>query len=741
MAPYEKLTGEKLLSRAKACFKAAADVEQSQREREREDLAFQIADNQWDPEARRYRQGSATAPGRPMLSVSLLSQPMQLIQNQAVAAKLGVEIHPVSEAADDEVAEVMQGLYRRIERDSNAQLARLWALDRAKQCGRGWYRVATQWDEDGDDEFDQEIVIERILDQEAVYIDPAAQKPDFSDAKWALMVTYVPTDEFEELYPGKDVPGNDADFKAWSVTDPEWVRQDGDVKAVLVAEYWWKETDRTPVKKAGRERPRERVRVKRAVVSAKEVLEEADWNGQYIPLIPVIGTELQPFDGQRIWEGMVRKARDAQKFFNFSISTLVERMAMEPKAPFVMAEGQERGHEEEWLLANVRNQPYLTYRPTSHEGNLNPPPARAQVDSSGMSVALMALDQARQFVQSATSVYAPSLGEMPQQQSAQSGRAILALQQQSDAGTSHFLQNLANISMPYEARVIMDLMPAIYDRPGRVVEVLGAEDEPRKVMLNRPYVPDKQGRPQAIMPPQPGMPAMPPPPGAKQYDLRKGKYTVSVSVGKSFQTRLQEGASEIGQILQAAPQLMPIIGPTYFRFRDFPGAKEIGDLLKKMREKQFPGLGDEKDGQGPSAEQMQAQMQWMQGQMQQMQQALQMATMKIETEQAKQQAQMMQAQITAQTTMQKAQLDADTKLRVSAADNETKLALAGMESKLEALLTLLKLEHESKKIEEQADRDDLQIARQQSHDVVMNELGQPPPEKPEPAEAPERSEQ
>lgn len=721
---YEALSDDKLLERAKACFKAAAAAEQRQREREREDLAFQIPENQWDPEARRYRQGTATSPGRPMLSVSLLSQPMALIQNQAVAAKLGVEIHPVSEKADDEIAEVKQGLYRRIERDSNAQLARLWALDRAKQAGRGWYRVSTQWDEDGDDPFDQEIVIERILNQEDVYIDPAAQKQDCSDAMWALVVTWLSVDEFEEKYPGKSKPSGDVEFKTWQTSDPEWVRVDGNVKACLVAEYFWKEKSQETIKKAGRERQREKTRVRRAVLNAREVLEVADWNGQYIPLVPVIGTELQPFDGQRMWEGMVRRARDAQKFFNYSISTLVERMAMEPKAPFVGAEGQFRGHEEEWLLANVRNQPYLEYKPTSHEGNLNPPPARAQVDSSGMSVALMALDQARQFVQTATSVYAPSLGEVPQQQSAQSGRAILALQQQSDAGTSHFLQNLANVSMQYEARVVLDLMPAIYDRPGRVVQVLGGEDEAKAVMLGAPYVEGPEGRPMRVPP------GVPPPPQAKMIDLTKGKYSISVAVGKSFQTRLQEGATEIGQILQAAPQLMPIIGPTYFRFRDFPGAKEIADLLKKVREKQFPGL-EGNEGQPPQPEQLMAQMEQMGQQMQMMQQQLQGAVQSLETEQAKQQAQILKAQLDAQTRMAQAQLEADTKLRISAADNETKLALAGMESKLEALLTLLKMEGEREKIEEAQEKEDEREASRQTHEVVMGELGRPAPEPPE----------
>src|SRR5512135_1918651 len=213
---------EELLKRIKSCFKAVSDVEAEQRAREKEDLEFQIPENQWDEAAKEYRKGTPTTPGRPMLSVSLLSQPMALIQNQATQAHLGVEVHPVSETADPDVAEIQQDLYRRVERDSEAQDARLWAMNRAMQAGRGWYRVNTQWDEDGDDPFDQEIVIERILYQDSVYMDPSAQKPDFSDANWCLIATWVPKEQFERDYPGKELPQNDTEFKAWETEDPDW---------------------------------------------------------------------------------------------------------------------------------------------------------------------------------------------------------------------------------------------------------------------------------------------------------------------------------------------------------------------------------------------------------------------------------------------------------------------------------------------------------------------------------------
>ena len=66
------------------------------------------------------------------------------------------------------------------------------------------------------------------------------------------------------------------------------------------------------------------------------------------------------------------------------------------------------------------------------------------------------------------------------------GRAVLALQQQSDAGNSHFLDNLASVAMEHEARIVLDLVPAIFDRPGRVVQLLSGEDEQTPALVNAP---------------------------------------------------------------------------------------------------------------------------------------------------------------------------------------------------------------------------------------------------------------
>jgi acetate kinase len=68
-------------------------------------------------------------------------------------ARLGIVIKPKGNGANKEGAELRQGMIRAIESDSRANIARIWALERAVKCGRGAYRILKTYANDGDNEF------------------------------------------------------------------------------------------------------------------------------------------------------------------------------------------------------------------------------------------------------------------------------------------------------------------------------------------------------------------------------------------------------------------------------------------------------------------------------------------------------------------------------------------------------------------------------------------------------------
>src|SRR6185369_3606608 len=229
--PIELLDEASKLLRFREWFKLSAEAFAENRKLAAADIKFQIPANQWP-------EGTNRA-ARPTIEVDLLRHPKQIVQNQASQANVGVELHPVSPDASDELAEIKQGLYSRSQRDGGAKVARLWGLDYAKQAGLGWYRITTQYDEDSDDPSDQEIVYERILHQEMIYPDPAAQKPDFSDGRFLFQAAYVPVESLGIDYEG--VKNKTADgFKDLMSSEPGWVLVEGEKCSVLLVECFYK---------------------------------------------------------------------------------------------------------------------------------------------------------------------------------------------------------------------------------------------------------------------------------------------------------------------------------------------------------------------------------------------------------------------------------------------------------------------------------------------------------------------
>lgn len=709
---------------------SGTDANQKQAEREKEDLSWQVPENQWDEGSRAARGanrvGDVGIPPRPMLSIPKIKQPMSLVDNQFRSAHLGVNIHPISEDADDDTAEVFQDLYRAIERDSNAGQARWWAFDRAKQCGRGWYRFNTVYDEQSADPFDQKVTIERILYQSAVVMDPSATKADCSDAGWAFLSAWLPIEVFRRRWPDAAISKTDStssdplELDEMCSMTPNWVKSEK--KAVQVAEYWCKHYTSEILKSPDgkRSRVKEKVKLMWYVLApggkdGLEVVEEQEWNGDEIPLIPAYGTELQPFDenGERRFEGMVRPARDGQKLYNFAASTAVEKMASLPKSPWIIDIESIENYEGVWDQSNTRIFPYLPWR-SIKDGVPQQKPERVQDDGSGLQPIMVILQQADEFIQSSTATPDPVLGK--RNSKSESGRAIAALQGQSEASNSSFIQNFADVTMMYEAKVGIGMIKRIYDRPGRVVSALNVQGEGRQVILNENFVMEG-GKPRPVsqnpqMPPQMGaqmtttgaapmpMQGQPQKP-VKKYDLSVGYYGVSVTIGKSYNTKREQGVELLSAIMERDPQLGMVLAPVMLRFMDGPGMQEAADLAKEFRDKQLgPDFGKSKEG-DETPEQLKAMLGAAKAQIEQMQQAGAEMQKQLEMDQAKAQGEVEKVRI-------KAEADAHNQAVKLQAEGQNEQAQAMLEAKLEALkaeaneqLELMKQEAEMRRQDDQ----------------------------------------
>ena len=652
-----------------------------------------------------------------MLSVAPVDEPIQLVSNQERAAHLSVTFHPLSEDADDDTALVLQGLYDQGAAESNAGTARSWSYERTLWCGTGWYRLDKVYDPEGGHPSDQKIIWDRIKYQGAVITDPLAKAADKRDRRWQYIIEDVPVDEYADRYPDSQLAScDDGELIAIGIEKPDWISDgDSDNRTIRIAEAWevrvtktilhlhsdnnaYAEGDEIPegvTKVAGdgaRTYPKETRQVFWSTINCQEELEpEQEWDGQWIPLIPMVGRELQPFDGKDRVIGMIANAKDAARLINYAASGSVEMATLEPKAPWELDPKQIEGYETFWQQSNTRNFPYLPHH-RMIDGQPVAPPARVQVDTSRLGPNMQILSMGGSMLQSSMSTFDPALGKQPTAH--RSGRALEALQGQTQEANSHYLDNEATISLPYEALVWLDLAPKVYDRQGRVVRILKGEGPRPKsdlVMLGQPFTRNAKGRPQAMLDGTSGQPIPPEqmPDGALHFDLSKGRYGVSVQVGKSHASLLQEGNDALTAVIQAEPNLMAVIGPEWAKYQDRPGMKAVAEILKKNRDHQMPWLSDQ------GTQNLQADNQRLQQQLQQVTQAAQQMKQQLDTDAVKYEWQhkteVATTDLKAQTTVQIQQMKDATQIEVARINAAKEGMIAEREAAEERLATGLQI--------------------------------------------------
>jgi len=672
------------LELAKKRFEQSQQSDREQRQRELDDLKAYTGDT-WDQgtlDARAAQPASGNLPplpARPSLKIPLLKEPIRQVLNAERQSELGLEIVPADDFAgligplDDTEIELREGLVRRIQRESAAADARTWAFTRAVIAGRGYYGVMTRYLPGKT--WDQEIYVHRYYNQASVSLDPAHEQPDGSDAEWAFVGNDLPWDEYKARWPqavnegrNRVTNASEDEFRALGDDAPGWFTTMGDVRMCRVVDYWYTvRTTRTLCRLPGGVRawedelpkgldiPAEDKRkvtdkqIKWAQIDGIQILDETDWPGPDLPIVKVLGEELQPYDQERRAEGMVRPARDSNAGFNAMMSKWVETIGLSPIPPFQATPDQIEGFEPLYQQANIRPVPVLFYNLVSDGGKPLGPPTRTPVDTPIQAIA-SSVQLFRDLIQSTTGIHDPQLGKVDP--SIKSGRAIKFLQEQSAHGTSNFLDNLKR-SIRYEGQIINNLLCGIYGTPGRIARILNAEGEAQTVQIGSPNG-------------QPAGAAMMGGNGQKPYKLTKdANFNVIIRVTRAYDSRRTEEASMIGDMLTANPELMTVFGDLFFANTDGPGHQQLADRAKLILRPEIQQMLQEKSqdkGLPPEAQML---VQQLQQQLQQAQQMLQAQGQELQTRQGEQ-----------QTKVQIAQMEIQSKERIAEQDRAARIAIA-----------------------------------------------------------------
>lgn len=609
-----------IIAEAQKFLKRAADAESDNRTKAVEDIKFAKLGHQWPAELQNSRQLEQ----RPCLTINKIDSYCRQVANQQRQQRPRIVVHGANSRTDKKVADVVQGMIRHIEVKSHADTAYDTAFDCALIGGVGYFRLMADYI-DYDSRY-QEIFIKPIDNPFTVYRDPDSVLPDGSDMKRCIVTSLMRKDDFLNEYPGAKI-GSKAKGYLGSLVSSFNNRGAGDMNAewitkeqIRVAEYYKiveiptklvTFSDGTTMFRGDKHFPSQEAldMVEQSIIderdsykcevhwyklTAMEILDHRILPGKYIPIIPVYGNVVI-VDGKRHIFGLVRFAKDPQRMVNYWETAATESIALAPKAKWLLAEGQDENHENEWSKANISAMPVLRYKQTDADGNPAPPPQRLQPEPPPVGV-LQALEISTNNLREVLGIADPAQrinGNV-------SGKALLSERQQSDNATYHYYDNFTR-SLQHAARVILGWIPIYYDQE-REMRILGDDGQPTVVTINQ-----KQTTAEGEV---------------IENNVAVGEYEVVMDTGPGYNTKREQAVEAMTELMKV-PELAQVIGDLYFRNSDFPGAEVIADRLAAMNPL---SQIDDKSDIPPQAQmmikQLQKQLQDAQGQMQQMQLAI-----------------------------------------------------------------------------------------------------------------------
>lgn len=581
-----------VLMEAQERFARCEDWESDCRKHFLEDYKFANADAnngwQWPESIKKDRDLN----NRPCLTINKVRQHNLQIINDAKQNKPSVSVRATGGGASYQSAQVLAGIIRHIEYQSNAGAAYMRANKFQVEAGIGYLRVETDYIDDTS--FDQEIFISGVKDPLSVYMDPDAKEEDKSDAKFVFVFDDIEHEEFNKIYPEyKDIGTNSVldttgkwltkqyvrvaeYFRKVEIKDELFVYNDEAGRQVSITAAQLKDKD---LIENVRGKPGIKARdIKRTVVEwyliiGDQVVEKREWAGKYIPIIPIIGEETI-IEGRLDRKGHTRALKDPQRMYNYWSSSAVEAIGLQGKTPWIASAEAIEGFESYWNTANRVNHSVLPYNAVGDSGEpLAPPqrPAPPQMPPAYM----QAMDVAQNEMMMASGQYQAQMGAPGNERS---GKAINERQRQGDNATYHYIDNLGN-GIRFLGKILVDLIPKIYDTR-RVVMIMAEDGTDSEVQIDpqakQAYAEQMQKELGAVQ---------------RIFNPNVGKYEVEADIGPAYGTRRQEAFNAFTQIITQAPALTSVVGDILLRAADFPMADEAAERLKRMVPAQAMGNG------------------------------------------------------------------------------------------------------------------------------------------------------
>lgn len=491
----------------------------------------------------------------PRPEVDKITKGLEKIETDYRQNRLTVDYVPADDAADEDTADTLDGLYRADADNYNAAQAHDNAFFEGLRGGFGAFRVCTVYEDPYDKENDSQRINPGVLipdaDQSVYFYGGVAQ--DGSDAEGCFVLSR----ELKQIAYDK---WGEANCVPWSGENWKWQWDWYTPDVICIAEYYEVEetddrlviltdpqteedqrfykSDIEPKEVADkvaegyqkRERSIKRRRVHKYILNGTGVLKDCGYiAGDMIPVVPFY-YRYEFVDNMPRWRGYVLKKMDRQRIYNSRIAKLVETDSLSPREVPIFDPSQiDAVMADEWARANIDRLPFLRANALrDNDGNIITAGPIGKVEPPQVQPATAAL------LQIAATDLADDDQNADEVKANVSAEAMDIAASRVDDKSAIPLDNF-RLAITRLAVIYRAMAREVYFEPGRKVETLSLDGKMSLEKLAEPTIGDD------------GVFRM-------RNDLSRGKYKVVADVQESTSTKRQRTVRESLNIAEVASQ-------------------------------------------------------------------------------------------------------------------------------------------------------------------------------------------
>lgn len=393
------------------------------RTRMRTDIKFASGvDDQWTEEDTQARGPSRARMQFPIFS-AYISKIVGAYNANPFAIKLeGEEQSDAVERLNEKIVE--------IEDESNAKNIYSSALRNALSCGYGFIYATTEKDEKGA----PCVRIEAVPNPLSIFFDPNSTKVDGSDGEYFIHREDITRDKARRLFGEEATESGENDGVFYNTNTDT---------SVPVLTFWYKEKKNSVVV---------------VKVVGNKIIDEQTLPIRRLPIVLVAGEAVLKADSGAVeYTGIVHKAIDAQRLLNYAVSLSGERLALSPKANYLVVADSIKAHTKLWKQANKINPPALPYDQYDEAGRpLNPPTKQDTAINVGDIGGLTSL-----YTGSVAQIIGIPIEGIVENHSVQTAEEVITKAKASESILSCYYENLAS-SIKALGAVLIELISYVY---------------------------------------------------------------------------------------------------------------------------------------------------------------------------------------------------------------------------------------------------------------------------------------